>query len=51
MTVDDEESLNKLVGIYVDFYISGLETLNNLRVHFPEIYEEIYQLEQRRRIN
>ena len=46
MTVDDEESLNKLVGIYVDFYISGLETLNNLRVHFPEIYEEIFQLEQ-----
>jgi hypothetical protein len=47
MLVDDaDEALNKVVGIYVDCYISGLEILNDLRVHFPEIYEEIYRLEQ-----
>lgn len=47
MLVDDaNEALNKVVGIYVDCYISGLEILTNLRVNFPEIYEEIYRLEQ-----
>ncbi len=47
MLVDDaDEALNKVVGIYVDCYISGLEILNDLRVRFPEIYEEIYRLEQ-----
>lgn len=47
MLVDDsDEALNKVVGIYVDCYISGLEIMNDLRVHFPEIYEEIYRLEQ-----
>jgi hypothetical protein len=47
MLVDDaNEALNKVVGIYVDCYISGLEILADLRVNFPEIYEEIYRLEQ-----
>ena len=47
MLVDDtDEALNKVVGIYVDYYISGLEIMNDLRVNFPEIYEEIYLLEQ-----
>ncbi len=47
MLVDDTDAaLNKVVGIYVECYISGLEILNNLRVQFPEIYEEIYRLEQ-----
>lgn len=47
MLVEDaDEALNKVVGIYVDCYISGLEIMNNLRVLFPEIYEEIYRLEQ-----
>lgn len=43
---DDNESLNQVVGIYVDCYISGLEIMNNLRVNFPEIYEDVFQLEQ-----
>ena len=47
MLVDDtDEALNKVIGIYVDYYISGLEIMNDLRVNFPEIYEEIYLLEQ-----
>jgi hypothetical protein len=48
MHLDDNayEALNKVIGIYVDCYISGLEIMNNLRVSFPEIYEDVYQLEQ-----
>jgi len=47
MLVDDaDDALNEVVGIYVDYYISGLENMNRLRVEFPEIYEEIYRLEQ-----
>lgn len=47
MLVDDtDKALNKVIKIYVDCYISGLEIMNNLRVNFPEIYEEIYRLEQ-----
>ena len=43
---DDNESLNKIVEIYVGYYINGLEILNELRVSFPEFYEDIFQLEQ-----
>lgn len=43
---DDNKALNQIVGIYVDCYISGLEIMNSLRVNFPEIYEDIFQLEQ-----
>lgn len=43
---DANEAVNQVVGIYVDCYISGLEIMNNLRINFPEIYEEIFQLEQ-----
>lgn len=43
---DDNKALNQVVGIYVDCYISGLEIMNSLRVNFPEIYEDIFQLEQ-----
>jgi hypothetical protein len=48
MLVEDDtnEDLNKVVGIYVDCYISGLEIMNNLRTGLPEIYEDIYRLEQ-----
>lgn len=48
MLVDDDtdEALNQVVGIYVDCYISGLEIMNNLRINLPEIYEDIFRLEQ-----
>lgn len=46
LVADDNEALNQLVGIYVGCYISGLEVMSNLRVGFPEIYEDIYRLEQ-----
>jgi len=48
MQVDDESNsdLNDVINIYVEFYISGLEIMNRLRTSFPEIYEDIFQLEQ-----
>lgn len=48
MLVDDEsnEALNKIVDIYIKCYISGLENMNNLRLGSPEIYEDIFRLEQ-----
>ena len=48
MLVDDNsnESLNKIVDIYIKCYISGLENMNDLRLGAPEIYEDILRLEQ-----
>lgn len=48
MHIDDDadDFVNTIVSIYIDCYISGMETMNRLRVVFPEIYEGIYQLEQ-----
>lgn len=47
MLVDDtDEIFNEVVGIYVGCYISGLEIMNDLRVNFPEIYEDVIRLEQ-----
>lgn len=43
---DANEALNQVVGIYVDCYINGIEIMNGLRIDFPEIYEEIFRLEQ-----
>ena len=43
---EDNEAVNKVVGIYVDCYISGMEIMRDLRVRFPEIYEDVFKLEQ-----
>lgn len=43
---DSDDRLDSLVNIYVDCYISGLEIMNNLRISFPEIYEDVFSLEQ-----
>jgi hypothetical protein len=47
MHVDDDsdDAVNKVVNIYVSFYISGIETMNRLRVSFPEIYGDVFKLE------
>lgn len=48
MHVDDDSNpdLNKVIGLYVDYYISGMENMAKLRISFPEIYEDLYRLEQ-----
>ena len=43
---EDDPDLNYVINVYIDYYIAGLEIMNNLQLHFPEIYEELYQLEQ-----
>jgi hypothetical protein len=48
MHVDNEGDvdLNIVVNLYISYYIKGLEIMTNLRMDFPEIYEDIFQLEQ-----
>nr|WP_156989884.1 hypothetical protein [Caproicibacter fermentans] len=43
---DSNQALNSVVNIYIGFYISGIETMNRLRVGFPEIYGDVFELEQ-----
>lgn len=43
---DSDPGLNKIIGLYVDFYISGVENMAKLRISFPEIYAALYRLEQ-----
>lgn len=47
MHVDENDpDLNYVINVYVDYYIAGLEIINNLQLHFPEFYEDLYKLEQ-----
>lgn len=47
MHVDENDpDLNFVINVYVDYYIAGLEIINNLQLHFPEFYEDLYKLEQ-----
>lgn len=41
----DEIELNKLVNIYVQFYLKGLQILNMLEKNSPVIYEKLIELE------
>lgn len=43
---DTDETLNEVIGIYIDYYICGIENMTSLRQDFPEIYEDLYKLEQ-----
>lgn len=43
---DSNEDLNVVVNIYIEYYISGLEIMNTLRLSAPEFYEDLYKLEQ-----
>ena len=42
----NQEDVNEIVDMYVKAYLSGLNILNNYRVLFPEVYEDIYNLEK-----
>lgn len=43
---DAADTLNEVVNIYIEYYICGLENMTALRQDFPEIYEDLYKLEQ-----
>lgn len=48
MHVDDDnnEELNVVLNMYIEFYISGIEVMNSLRINAPEFYVDLYKLEQ-----
>ena len=43
---DNHPQLITVVGTYIDYYICGLENMNRLRTRFPEIYADLFRLEQ-----
>ncbi len=43
---DSDQGVNRVVNIYISCYISGIEIMNRLRVSFPEIYENVFNLEK-----
>ncbi|TGA95903.1 hypothetical protein E4665_17205 [Sporolactobacillus shoreae] len=43
---DADEDLNLIINMYIEFYISGLEIMNTLRIDFPEFYEDLFKLEE-----
>ena len=43
---ENGEVIDRLVSIYVNCYLSGIEVMNTLRVNFPEVYRDIFLLEQ-----
>lgn len=47
----DDESTDKMINIYIDYYLKGIEMLNQIREHSFEIYEEILKIENTYRTN
>ena len=43
---DNDSDLNYIINTYIDYYIAGMEIMNKLQIDFPEIYEDLYKLEQ-----
>jgi len=43
---ESDDDFIDVVGMYVDFYMKGMEIMKILRVSYPEVYEDIYVLEQ-----
>ena len=43
---NDSEDINELVNMYIGCYMSGINILNALHEDFPDVYEDIIQLEQ-----
>ncbi len=42
----EDNDYKDIVDIYIESYIKGIELLNQLRLNFTEVYEELYTLEQ-----
>ena len=43
---EDDPDLNYVINAYIDYYMAGLEIMNDLQLDFPEMYEDLYKLEQ-----
>jgi hypothetical protein len=44
--IEDDEDFKEIVNIYIESYIKGIEILKTLRISFPQMYEDVYSLEQ-----
>ena len=47
----DDEKTTKLINTYIEYYLKGIEMLNEIRQHSPELYEEVINTENAYRIN
>lgn len=47
----DDEKTTKLINTYIEYYLRGIEVLNEIRQHSPELYEEVIKIENTYRIN
>lgn len=43
---DDNPNVERVVGLYIDYYICGLENMNRLKMNFPDIHAELFKLVQ-----
>ena len=39
-----DESLNKIVNIYIEYYLEGVALLNKLRVELPSIFKQLHEI-------
>ena len=46
VSVDDNPNVERVVGLYIDYYICGLENMNRLKMNFPDIHAELFKLVQ-----
>lgn len=47
----DDKKTKKLINTYIEYYLKGIEMLNEIRQHSPELYEEVIKIENTYRIN
>lgn len=47
----DDEKTQKTINIFIEFYLKGIEMLNEIREHSPELYEQILKIENTYRTN
>ncbi len=43
---DDNPNVERVINLYIDYYICGLENMNRLKMNFPDIHAELFRLVQ-----
>lgn len=43
---DNNPKVERVVGLYIDYYICGLVNVNRLKMNFPDIHAELFKLVQ-----
>lgn len=44
--IEENEDFKEIVNTFIESYIKGIEILKTLRISFPQMYEDVYNLEQ-----